>query len=354
MRAIRAIGAILSFVVASASVAAGVPLATVVNAPLPGGVSRFDYQSLDATTHRLFISHMGAGRVVVFDTATRTMVADLPGFPEATGVTVVPGIHRVFVSVTGHWWSQPFFGGSIAVLDSRTLKVLARIPAGRFPDGSAFVPSVGRLFVSDEAGRTETVIDTATDRRIAQIPLHSGAGMTVYDPVSGHVLVNLQSLDAVATIDPETDRIVAHYPLPAACEHNHGLLLDVPERLAFIACDGNARLLVMNLQSMQVGQVHHVGREPDVLAIDPKRKRLYVASESGVVSVFRITRHGLIKLGQGYVGDDAHSISVDAVTGLVYLPIEALHGKPVLKIMRYRVASAVERVVPAGVGTQTP
>lgn len=339
MRAIRSTAALLSFVLSSAALAAGVPLATVANVALPGGVSRFDYQSLDAPAHRLFISHMGAGRVVVFDTATRTVVADLPGFPEDTGITAVPELHRVFVSVTGHWWSQPFFGGSIAVLDSRTLKVLARIPAGRFPDGSAFVPSVGRLFVSDEAGRTETVIDTATDRRIATIPLHSGAGMTAYDPVSGHVLVNLQTLDAVAAIDPATDRIIARYPLPAACEHNHGLLLDVPERLAFIACDGNARLLVMNLRSMQVKQVHRVGRDPDVLAIDSQRKRLYVASESGVVSVFRITQHGLIKLGQGYIGDDAHSIAVDPATGLVYLPIKAIHGRPVLKIMRYEVAS---------------
>ena len=98
---------------------------------------------------------------MVVDIATRTVVADLPGFPEATGVTAVPELHRVFVSVTGHWWSQAFFGGSIAVLNSHTLKIMARIPAGRFPDGSAFVPSVGRLFLSDETGRTETVIDTA-------------------------------------------------------------------------------------------------------------------------------------------------------------------------------------------------
>lgn len=334
MRASRALGAVLSFALSCATLAAGVPLATIANVPLPGGVSRFDYQSLDAKAHRLFISHMGAGRVVVFDTATRAVVADLPGFPEATGVTAVPELHRVFVSVTGHGWNQTFFGGSIAVLDSRTLKVLSRIPAGRFPDGSAFVPSVGRLFVSDEAGRTETVIDTATGRRIAKIPLHSGAGMTVYDPVSGHVLVNLQSLDALAAINPETDRIVARYPLPAACEHNHGLLLDVPARLAFIACDGNARLLVMGLRTMRVEEVHRVGRDPDVLAIDSKRKRLYVASESGIVSVFRIARNGLIKLGQGYVGDDAHSVAVDPQTGLVYLPIKALHGRPVLKIMR--------------------
>lgn len=329
------VGTMLSLCMSPAVRAAPLPLATVANVPLPGGTSRFDYQSLDANAHRLFISHMGAGRVVVFNTATRRVIADLRGFPEATGVTVAPGLHRVFVSVTGHWWDQAFFGGSVAVLNSVTLKTLARIPAGTFPDGSAYVPSVERLFVSDELGRTETVIDTVTSRRIATLPLGSEAGMTAYDPVSGHVLVNLQSSGVLAAIDPVADRVVARYPLPATCHHNHGLLLDVPSRLAFIACDHNARLLVMNLHTMRITEVHRVGRDPDVLAMDFQRKRLYVASESGIVAVFRITKGGLRKLGEGYVGDDAHSVAVDPTTGLVYFPIKNFHGKPILKIMRY-------------------
>jgi len=337
-RAVSLIGMALCCVAwVSTSLAAKLPLVTVANVPLPGGTSRFDYQSLDGADHVLFISHMGEGRVVVFNTTTRTVVADLPGFPEATGVTAVPDLHRVFVSVTGHWWNQAFFGGSIAVVNSTTLKTLARIPAGMFPDGSTYVPTVKRLFVSDESGRTETVIDITTNRRIATIPLGGEAGMTVYDPVTRRVYVNVQTRDELLAIDPVTDQIAARYPLPAACHHNHGLLLDVPVRLVFIACDHNARLLVMNLHNMQVTEVHRVGREPDVLAIDFPRKRLYVASESGVVSVFHITKDGLRKLGQGYVGDDAHSVAADPSTGLVYLPIEDFHGKPVLTIMRYQI-----------------
>ena len=337
-RAVSLMGVTLCFlVVAPTILAAKLPLVTVANVPLPGGTSRFDYQSLDATDHLLFISHMGAGRVVVFNTATRTVVADLHGFPEATGVTAVPALHRVFVSVTGHWWNQAFFGGSIAVVNSTTLKTLARIPAGMFPDGSAYVPEMKRLFVSDEMGRTEAVIDTATNRRIATIPLDGEAGMTAYDPVTRRIYVNVQTRNELLAIDPVTDQIAARYPLPAACHHNHGLLLDVPVRLAFIACDHNARLLVMNLHTMQVTAVHRVGRNPDVLAIDLQRKRLYVASESGVVSAFHIAKDGLRKLGQGYVGDDAHSVAADPSTGLVYLPIEDFHGKPVLKIMRYQI-----------------
>src|SRR5256886_4539180 len=43
------------------------PLRVVADVPLPGSASRFDYQSLEPASGRLFISHMGAGQLVAFD-----------------------------------------------------------------------------------------------------------------------------------------------------------------------------------------------------------------------------------------------------------------------------------------------
>src|SRR5207249_7547591 len=43
------------------------PLRAATDVPLPGTASRFDYQSLEPASGRLFISHMGAGQLVVFD-----------------------------------------------------------------------------------------------------------------------------------------------------------------------------------------------------------------------------------------------------------------------------------------------
>lgn len=323
------------FGAAWAATAAPLPLATRMIVPLPGRPTRFDYQAEDAALGRLFISHMGDGTVLVFDTANNRVIANLEGFPGATGITTVPSRGRVYVSVTGLWWRRTLGEGQIAVLDTKTLKLLARIPAGKFPDGSAYVPSLDRLYVSDEFGGAETVIDARTNRRIATLPLRGAAGMSAYDPVSGRVFVNVQSRRLLEEIDPRSERIVSRIALPAVCEHNHGLLLDVPARLAFIACDRNARLLVFDLRSRKLLSVHSVGRDPDVLALDPPRQRLYVASESGVLTVFRVVRGDLVKEGKGYVGDDAHSVSVDPASGLVYLPIRNFRGRPVLKIMAY-------------------
>src|SRR5437667_3205549 len=44
---------------------------------------------------------------------------------------------------------------------------------------------------------------------------------------------------------------IARHALPGA-KHNHGLLIEPKQRLAIIACEGNNKLLVVDMQSMRV------------------------------------------------------------------------------------------------------
>lgn len=94
------------------------------------------------------------------------------------------------------------------------------------------------------------------------------------------MLVNVQTRNVLAVIDPATLTITRRLPLPG-CNHNHGLALDPSRRLAFVACDGNATLLTIDLNSWEVLDARRVGDDPDVLAYDPTAGRLYVAAESG-------------------------------------------------------------------------
>ena len=77
------------------------PLRLVADIPLPGTSSRFDYQSLDHAMGRLFVAHMGAGQLVVFDTRSARVIGTLEGFPTVTGVLAVPAEHRVYASAAG-------------------------------------------------------------------------------------------------------------------------------------------------------------------------------------------------------------------------------------------------------------
>jgi DNA-binding beta-propeller fold protein YncE len=212
---------------------------------------------------------------------------------------------------------------------------MARAPAGEYPDGLAFDPVERHVFVSDESGGVETVLD-ARGRRIATIELGGEAGNVQYDAGSHRVLADVQSHDEIAVIDPRVDRVVRRIPLPG-CDNDHGLLIDSSRRLAFVACDENARLLTLDLRTMRVTQTASVGDSPDVLAFDPSNRRLYVAAESGVVAVFGETAHGLRKVGQAMLAPGAHTVAVDPRTHLVYFPLaRGTTGKPQLLIMRPR------------------
>lgn len=308
---------------ASAPRQSPLPLRLLRDVPLPGHTTRFDYESFDPDTGLLFIAHLGQSQVIAFDTKLQRVVAVIPGVSAVHGVLAVPSLARVYASATGR--------NQVFVIDERSFHVLAKVPAGVYPDGLAFDPVDHLLFVSDEAGRTDTVIDARTNTRVATIPLGGEAGNTQYDPGSGRMYVDVQTLDRLVAMDPKAGKVVASYPLPG-CRHDHGLNIDAVHRLAFVACDGNARLLTFDLQSLRVTGVHSVGKDPDVLSFDPVLRRLYVASESGVVSVFEENGHGVVKLGQEFLAYEAHSVAVDG-QHRVYLALQNVNGRPVLRVM---------------------
>ena len=177
-------------------------LQLVKDIPLPGKATRFDYQSYDAKNHRLYISHMGDGELVVFDTKADAVVTNLPGFPTMTGVLVVPSLKKVYGSVTKNH--------EMAVVSTETLSVIKRIPDGRFPDGLVYSPEAHRVFVSDESGKVETVIDAIADEKIGVIEMGGEVGNTQYDP-SSHLIyacVQTRKPTSVAT-EPQKQSIVA-------------------------------------------------------------------------------------------------------------------------------------------------
>lgn len=299
------------------------PLAVVADLPLPGPANRFDYQSIDATSGRLYINHMNAGRTIVFGLDSSRVITEIDGADRATGVWAVPTHHAIYISAAGRH--------EVLVVDDRSLAVVARIGGIDFPDGIAYAPREEKVFVSDENGQADVVIDARTNTKRRTIALGGEAGNTVYDSVSHCVLVAVQTMDQLVAIDPTTERIVARYDLPGS-DHPHGFVLDQPGRLAFISCEGNGRLLVLDLRTMRVVHALTVPEGPDVLAWDASWRRLYVASESGALSSFVVD--GATPRDAGvYRAPHAHTVAVDARTHRVYLPLENVDGQPRLRIL---------------------
>src|SRR5262249_22530550 len=209
----------------------------------------------------------------------------------------VSSIGRVYASATN--------AREVLTIDARSGRILAAAPAGEYPDGLAWDPIERHVFVSDESGGVETVIDE-DGHRIATIALGGQAGNVQSDPGSRRILADVQSRNDIAVIDPRTNKIVRRIPLQG-CANDHGLYVDSSRRLAFVACDENARLLTLDLRTMKVTGSASVGDSPDVLAFDASLRRLYVSAESGVVAVFAETAHGLRRLGLSYLAPAAHT-----------------------------------------------
>ena len=298
-------------------------LRLVTELPLPGPANRFDYQSFDPIAHKLYMNHMNAGETLVFSTDSGRITGRIPAVPRATGVLAIPSRHMVYISAAG--------AHEVAGVDDRTLKVVQRIGGIQFPDGIAYDENTGRLFVSDESGSADVVIDVATGRKLATIALGGEAGNTHYDSVSHCVLVAVQTRNQLVAIDPLSEKIVGRYDLPGS-EHPHGFAIDEPGRLLFMSCEGNAKLLVLDLTTMSVIGTHDVGDGPDVLTWDAAWHRLYVASEGGVLSAFWADGTTLRPAGE-YRAPHAHTVGLDSRTHRLYLPLQDIGGHPLLRVL---------------------
>jgi YVTN family beta-propeller protein len=295
----------------------------VADAPLSGGTTRWDYASLDPATHRLYLAHLGDSVVTVFDTQTQKVLADVSNVSHVHGVLFVPELGRVYASATGT--------NEVVAIDPATLKIVARVPAGDYPDGMAYAPEAHKLYVSDEYGGTDTVIDVRSHKRVATIPLGAEVGNTQYDPVSHHIFANVQTRKQLVEIDPATDKVISRMDLPGA-EGNHGLYIDPATHLAFIACEDNHKLIVVDLTGRRVLSTFTAAKDPDVLAFDRTLGWLYVAGESGEVSVFHVQGQTVSPVATGVLGPNAHVVAVDEATHRAYFPLKSLEGKPVLRI----------------------
>src|SRR6266851_38530 len=306
-----------------AALPANLPLRTLSDVPLTGGTTRLDYQSLDSDNGRLYIAHLGSDLMTVFDVNKQTVAGDVKDLKRVHGVLAVPELHRVYASATGT--------NELGVVDDRMLQIVARVPAGEYPDGVAYASKANKIYVSDLHGKTDTVIDAKTNQVVTTIALGGGAGNTQYDSVSEHIFVTVHGQNELAEIDPNKDQVIGRYPLPG-CNGSHGLNIDSEHRLAFVACEENAKLAVFDLDAKKMTTIHSVGADPDVLAFDKGFGLLYVSAESGVISIFDEHGKNLEKIGEGLFAANAHTVAVDQRTHRVYFPLQNVRGKPVLRI----------------------
>lgn len=238
-----------------------------------GGPGGWDYLSLDPASHHLFIARND--RVMVVDTRTGKLVAQIPGMQHAHGVVLVPAHHRGYVS-NGH-------GNNVSVIDTKTFKVLGHIAvSGKNPDAIIADPQSGHIIAMDGDSNEISVIDPVAGGELTTIAVPGNPEFAVTDG-HGNLWVNLEDAGKLAHIDLNTDTLKAVWSL-APCKGPTGLAFDASARRLFSVC-ANGLMMVTNADNgHRVAQLD-IGKYPDAVAYDAPLHNVLSSSREGVLNV---------------------------------------------------------------------
>ena len=312
----------------STSGGASLPLVLVADVDLPGKAVRFDYQDLDVAKGHLVIAHMNDASVVVVNASDGSVVKVLPGIPTARGVVVADDVGRIFVT------SSP---SKLVIIDNGSLAEIARVDTGKGPDGVGWDPVHKTVGVSDQGDGAISLIAGSGSGARKQVPLGTETGNVVFDAsraVFWITVVTAAPPDKLVAVDPVAATVTSTIALPG-CSGAHGLRIHPDGKSALIACEGNSKVVRVDLGGAHALDIAPSGADPDVLAIDPGLGWLYVAAESGDLKVFDLGKPGLAAIDGEHPGDASHSVAVDPASHRVFFPLIAgPKGTPVLRIMK--------------------
>ncbi len=133
----------------------------VVNRVKLGGEGGWDYLYYDKDGHRLFITR--GTHVMVVDTASLKVTADIPDLSGIHGVTLAPELNRGFISNGGD--------NSVTIFDLKTLKKLDSVKVGERPDAIMYDPFTRHVFTFNARSKDSTVMDAATGKVVGTVPL---------------------------------------------------------------------------------------------------------------------------------------------------------------------------------------
>ena len=288
-----------------------------------GGDGGWDYVTVDAPHHRLFVTR--STHTIAVDEESGAVLGDIPGQIRSHGVALVPALGRGFITDGGGT-------GAIFVFDLSTYAVLGKIPAVPDADGIIYDAKLNRvLAVSGDGNALLTFspdIDPKTGKLDPPIAL-GGAPEFLASDGSGKVYINLADKDLVAVVDLKTRQVIHRWPV-APGGRPVGMAMDpVTDRL-FIGCRNPQMLVVMNAETGAVESSLPIGAGVDATGFDAGEAfastgdgSLTIAAEKGGKWVVEQT----VATPKG-----ARTMGVDATTRRVYLPTAELEpqatGRP--------------------------
>jgi YVTN family beta-propeller protein len=274
-----------------------------------GGEGGWDYLTVDAAAHRLYVSH--ATHVVVIDTVANKVVGDIPDTPGVHGVAIAADLGKGFVSNGRENKSSMF--------DLKTLKLIQKIDTGENPDAILYEPAKKEIYTMNGRGKSATVIDAASGKVVATVPLEGKPESAQADSKAGRVYINMEDLNSVKVIDTATHKVVDTWP-GAPCEAATGMAFDAATHRLFLGCD-NKLMVMMDSTNGKVVYSVPVGDGVDATFFDPQTKLAFTSNGgAGTVSVAHEDSASVLKIVQTIkTVRGARTMALDPTTHTIYL-----------------------------------
>jgi DNA-binding beta-propeller fold protein YncE len=275
-----------------------------------GGPGGWDYVTVDAAHHRLFVTRSTHTQVI--DSGSGKVLADIPGQIRSHGVAIVPDLHRGFITDGGG-------SGNIVVFDLKTYKVLGKLAT--MPDSDGIVYDAGTnlvLAVSGDGNALMTFHPNIDPNGKIDPPIQLG-GSPEFLAANGQgkVFINLPDKNELAVVDLLSRKVIARWPVAPGGEPV-GLALDPETHRLFLGCRKPAKLIVMDSQNGDVLAALPIGEGDDAVKIDGGQA--FASCRDGSLTVAgekdgKWVVDQVVKTASG-----ARTMGVDHRTHTIYLP----------------------------------
>jgi YVTN family beta-propeller protein len=275
----------------------------------PLGVSGgWDYLTLDAPTHTLFIAQ--GDKLLVFDTTSGTVTGVVPGMGRSHSVVLSADGKTIYVSDSSN--------NVVHIIDRAALAQTGTISVGTGPDAMLLEPVTGHLFVFNGKSKDLSVVDLTASRVIALVPLPGKPEFPVADG-AGNVYDNIEDLHQLIRIDATQNKIAGTITFNS-CESPSGQAIDIAHQRVFSVC-GNGYMTVTAIPTLQQIATAPIGDGPDAAVFDPARKLIFSSNGgSGTLSIIQEVKPDEYKLLQTLpTALKGRTLALNAITGDIYI-----------------------------------
>jgi DNA-binding beta-propeller fold protein YncE len=262
------------------------PLQPITKFVMPASVQgKFDHLGIDEKGGRLFVAAESAHQVLVFDLKSGKYLRSISGIGIPHAIFVRQDLNRIYISDGGAGALKVYDGGTYALLKSIPLKVDA--------DSIGYDPATHFLYVDNGGGDAHetfsmlSVIDTTRDAKVAGVKIEGDTlEAMALEKQTDKMYVNNAALNEVVELNRKDRSILASWPVKLG-KRNVAMALDEAGHRLFVASRSGV-ISIFDTETQKELSSLPIGKGVDDLVFDPVSRHLYATcGDDGLIYIYR-------------------------------------------------------------------